>query len=90
MSGTVLLAVQTPDGVEHAVAALVDVPVRLVAAALAELLVGTGRDPADRTADSAASTYRLVGPDGCPWPPEDTLQVLGVLPATEVRLEQVG
>ncbi len=78
MTEVVLLAVRAPDGVEHSVAALADVPVRVLAAALVRLLA-----PAAAT---DGGTPRLVDRLGRAWSPDRTLRDLEVPSATEVDL----
>jgi hypothetical protein len=71
----VLLDVVTPDGRRHAVAALADVPLRQVAAALVRLL-GCADEERQRLAPAAAP----------PWDEASTLREVGALHGTVVRL----
>jgi hypothetical protein len=78
VTDVVLLAVRTPDGLEHSVAALADVPVRVLTAALVRLL----------TPDAArgSGAPHLVDSLGRTWSPDRTLRDLAVPSATEVDL----
>ncbi len=81
-------------GVEIAVAALADVPVATLAAALSRLdgldgLAAPGRSCAATTNE----TWVLAPDDRCPaWPPDATLRTLGVLDGTPIvlRLDSGG
>ncbi len=76
-------------GAEIGVAALADVPVATLAAALAQLdgLAGSGGSDAATTCQG----WVLAPDDGSPaWPPDATLRTLDVLDGTPVVLRRLG